>query len=121
MISGQGFKLAPLYDVMCADAWEGIARNLAQKIAGKNRGGTSYALYSSLLQPSVRVGRSSSNARLYQQPIAGNRRPATCSQFTGIRAAASRRTERAPPLRKCGLGLSDGQNPKQNLPHKTNS
>ena len=38
MISGQGFKLAPLYDVMCADAWEGITRNLAQKIAGKNRG-----------------------------------------------------------------------------------
>jgi serine/threonine-protein kinase HipA len=23
---------------MCADAWEGITRNLAQKIAGKNRG-----------------------------------------------------------------------------------
>jgi serine/threonine-protein kinase HipA len=38
MISGQGFRLAPLYDVMCADAWEGITRNLAQKIAGKNRG-----------------------------------------------------------------------------------
>jgi serine/threonine-protein kinase HipA len=38
MISGQGFRLAPLYDVMCADAWEGITRNLAQKVAGKNRG-----------------------------------------------------------------------------------
>ena len=38
MISGQGCRLAPLYDVMCADAWDGITRNLAQKIAGKNRG-----------------------------------------------------------------------------------
>jgi serine/threonine-protein kinase HipA len=38
MISGRGFALAPLYDVMCAAAWEGITRNLAQKIAGKNRG-----------------------------------------------------------------------------------
>ncbi len=38
MISGKGFSLAPIYDVMCAAAWEGITRNLAQKIAGKNRG-----------------------------------------------------------------------------------
>lgn len=38
MISGKGFTLAPVYDVMCAAAWEGITRNLAQKIAGKNRG-----------------------------------------------------------------------------------
>jgi serine/threonine-protein kinase HipA len=38
MISGRGFSLAPAYDVMCAAAWEGITRNLAQKIAGKNRG-----------------------------------------------------------------------------------
>lgn len=38
MISGRGFSLAPLYDVMCAAAWEGITRNLAQKIAGRNRG-----------------------------------------------------------------------------------
>ena len=38
MISGRGFSLAPTYDVMCAAAWEGITRNLAQKIAGKNRG-----------------------------------------------------------------------------------
>ena len=38
MISGKGFSLAPLYDVMCAAAWDGITRNLAQKIAGKNRG-----------------------------------------------------------------------------------
>jgi serine/threonine-protein kinase HipA len=38
MISGKGFSLAPIYDVMCAAAWEGITRNLAQKIAGRNRG-----------------------------------------------------------------------------------
>ena len=38
MISGRGFTLAPLYDVMCAGAWDNITRNLAQKIAGKNRG-----------------------------------------------------------------------------------
>jgi serine/threonine-protein kinase HipA len=38
MISARGFQLAPLYDVMCAAAWEGVTRNLAQKIAGKNRG-----------------------------------------------------------------------------------
>jgi len=38
MISGRGFSLAPVYDVMCAAAWDGITRNLAQKIAGKNRG-----------------------------------------------------------------------------------
>jgi serine/threonine-protein kinase HipA len=38
MISGRGYTLAPLYDVMCAAAWEGITQNLAQKIAGKNRG-----------------------------------------------------------------------------------
>ena len=38
MISGKGFSFAPIYDVMCAAAWEGITRNLAQKVAGKNRG-----------------------------------------------------------------------------------
>lgn len=38
MISGRGFALAPIYDVMCAAAWDGVTRNLAQKIAGKNRG-----------------------------------------------------------------------------------
>ncbi|MBX9925900.1 MAG: type II toxin-antitoxin system HipA family toxin, partial [Hyphomicrobiaceae bacterium] len=38
MISGRGFRLAPLYDVMCAAAWDGVTRNMAQKIAGKNRG-----------------------------------------------------------------------------------
>ena len=38
MISGQGFKLAPIYDVMCGAVWENVTRNMAQKIAGKNRG-----------------------------------------------------------------------------------
>lgn len=38
MISGKGFSLAPVYDVMCAAAWDGITKNLAQKIADKNRG-----------------------------------------------------------------------------------
>lgn len=38
MISGRGFDMTPLYDVMCAEAWDGITRNLAQTIAGKNRG-----------------------------------------------------------------------------------
>jgi len=38
MISGQGFKLAPIYDVMCGTVWEHVTRNMAQKIAGKARG-----------------------------------------------------------------------------------
>jgi serine/threonine-protein kinase HipA len=38
MITGRGFHLAPIYHVMCADAWDGVTRDLAQKIAGKNRG-----------------------------------------------------------------------------------
>jgi len=38
MITARGATLAPLYDVMCAAAWDGVTRNLAQKIAGKNRG-----------------------------------------------------------------------------------
>ncbi len=38
LISGRGFQLAPIYDVMCGAAWPGVTRNLAQKIAGKNRG-----------------------------------------------------------------------------------
>ncbi len=33
MISGRGFKLSPIYDVMCAEAWEHVTRNMAQKIA----------------------------------------------------------------------------------------
>jgi serine/threonine-protein kinase HipA len=38
MITARIFTLAPIYDVMCAAAWGGVTRNLAQKIAGKNRG-----------------------------------------------------------------------------------
>lgn len=38
MISGRGFRLSPIYDVMCAEAWEHVTRNMAQKIAGKSRG-----------------------------------------------------------------------------------
>jgi serine/threonine-protein kinase HipA len=38
MIKAGGVSLAPLYDVMCGEVWENITKNLAQKIAGKNRG-----------------------------------------------------------------------------------
>lgn len=38
MISAQGVRMAPLYDVMCAEVFDNVTRNLAQKIAGKNRG-----------------------------------------------------------------------------------
>jgi serine/threonine-protein kinase HipA len=38
MIRGSGVSLAPLYDVMCGEVWESVTKNLAQKIAGKNRG-----------------------------------------------------------------------------------
>jgi serine/threonine-protein kinase HipA len=38
MIGASGVSLAPLYDVMCGEIWENVTKNLAQKIAGKNRG-----------------------------------------------------------------------------------
>ncbi len=38
LIRAGSVTLAPLYDVMCADVWENITKNLSQKIAGKNRG-----------------------------------------------------------------------------------
>jgi serine/threonine-protein kinase HipA len=38
MIRGNGVSLAPMYDVMCAEVWESITKNLAQKIAGESRG-----------------------------------------------------------------------------------
>ncbi len=38
LLSGGPPRLAPLYDLMCADAWEGITQNHSQEIAGKNRG-----------------------------------------------------------------------------------
>lgn len=37
-IRSAGVFLAPLYDVMCGEVWENVTKNLAQKIAGKNRG-----------------------------------------------------------------------------------
>jgi serine/threonine-protein kinase HipA len=38
MVRASGASLAPLYDVMCGEVWENVTKNLAQKIAGKNRG-----------------------------------------------------------------------------------
>src|SRR5262249_13604498 len=38
MINASGASLAPLYDVMCGRAWPHVTKNMAQKIAGKNRG-----------------------------------------------------------------------------------
>lgn len=38
MISAQGASMAPLYDVMCAEVFDNVTRNLAQTIAGTNRG-----------------------------------------------------------------------------------
>jgi serine/threonine-protein kinase HipA len=31
-------SLAPMYDIMCGEVWDSITKNLAQKIAGTNRG-----------------------------------------------------------------------------------
>ena len=38
IIRGNGVSLAPMYDVMCGEVWENVSKNLAHKIAGKNRG-----------------------------------------------------------------------------------
>jgi serine/threonine-protein kinase HipA len=38
MIRGTGASLAPMYDIMCGEIWENVTKNLAQKIAGANRG-----------------------------------------------------------------------------------
>lgn len=38
LLTGRGASLAPLYDLMCAAAWENVTRNLSQTIAGKDRG-----------------------------------------------------------------------------------
>jgi serine/threonine-protein kinase HipA len=38
MINGAGATLAPVYDVMCGEAWRHVTKNLAQQIAGRNRG-----------------------------------------------------------------------------------
>jgi serine/threonine-protein kinase HipA len=39
MVRGGSASLAPMYDVMCADVWENVTKNLAQQIAGERRGG----------------------------------------------------------------------------------
>ena len=38
IITAGGASLAPIYDVMCSEAWENVTRNLANTIAGKTRG-----------------------------------------------------------------------------------
>lgn len=38
LLTGRGASLAPLYDLMCAAAWENVTKNLSQTIAGKDRG-----------------------------------------------------------------------------------
>jgi serine/threonine-protein kinase HipA len=38
MIRAGNASLAPIYDVMCGEVWENVTKNLAQKIAGTNRG-----------------------------------------------------------------------------------
>jgi len=38
LLSGGKPRLAPLYDLMCGAAWDGITLNHSQKIGGKNRG-----------------------------------------------------------------------------------
>lgn len=37
-ISPAGIATTPLYDVLCAPVYDGVTRNMAQKIAGKSRG-----------------------------------------------------------------------------------
>jgi serine/threonine-protein kinase HipA len=39
LLTPHGARMAPLYDVMCSAQWKEITPNLAQKIAGKSRGG----------------------------------------------------------------------------------
>jgi serine/threonine-protein kinase HipA len=38
MLSGNGVRLAPLYDLMAGDAWPDITLNMAQDIGGQRRG-----------------------------------------------------------------------------------
>jgi serine/threonine-protein kinase HipA len=38
MIRAANASLAPMYDIMCGEVWENVTKNLAQKIAGINRG-----------------------------------------------------------------------------------
>ncbi|WP_168220557.1 type II toxin-antitoxin system HipA family toxin [Azospirillum thermophilum] len=43
LYNGRVPEMAPLYDVMCGDVYDGVTRNLSQKIAGKSRGGHIHA------------------------------------------------------------------------------
>jgi serine/threonine-protein kinase HipA len=38
MIRARSATVAPMYDIVCAEVWENITKNLAQKIAGTSRG-----------------------------------------------------------------------------------
>jgi serine/threonine-protein kinase HipA len=38
LLTGTRARLAPLYDLMCGDAWEHITQNMAQDIGGQRRG-----------------------------------------------------------------------------------
>jgi serine/threonine-protein kinase HipA len=38
MLSAGNASLAPMYDIMCGEVWDNVTKNLAQKIAGINRG-----------------------------------------------------------------------------------
>lgn len=38
LISRNGARLAPLYDLMCGRIWDHVTKNMAQDIGGKNRG-----------------------------------------------------------------------------------
>lgn len=38
MIRAGNASLAPMYDIMCGEVWENVTKNLAQKVAGINRG-----------------------------------------------------------------------------------
>jgi serine/threonine-protein kinase HipA len=38
LLTGAGAHLAPLYDLMCGDAWEHITQNMAQDVGGQRRG-----------------------------------------------------------------------------------
>lgn len=38
LLSRTRIELAPLYDLMCAAAWDNVTKNLAQEIGGSNRG-----------------------------------------------------------------------------------
>lgn len=52
----RGARMAPLYDLMCGAIYDGITRNLPQKIAGKQRGDHIYGRHWSRLAAEVGLG-----------------------------------------------------------------